>query len=69
MGVPQPDLSVRLGTPNACTGCHEGRTDSWAAEKAKADAEAQIAEWMKTAREKQKEKETGKDDQIYFFAN
>jgi predicted CXXCH cytochrome family protein len=22
MGVPRPDLSVALGTPNACTGCH-----------------------------------------------
>ncbi len=20
--VPRPDLSVKLGTPNACTGCH-----------------------------------------------
>jgi len=30
--VPRPDLSVRLGTPNACTGCHTDRDDDWAAE-------------------------------------
>ncbi len=29
--VPRPDLSVRLGTPNACKGCHTDRTDEWAA--------------------------------------
>ncbi len=34
--VPRPDLSVRLGVPNACTGCHTGREDAWAAEQAKA---------------------------------
>ena len=33
--VPRPDLSVRLGTPNACNRCHheEGETTQWAAEK------------------------------------
>ncbi|HSF04812.1 MAG TPA: HEAT repeat domain-containing protein [Methylomirabilota bacterium] len=30
--VPRPDLSVAIGTPNACTGCHADRTASWAAE-------------------------------------
>jgi len=32
--VPRPDLSVRLGTPNACNRCHhtEGETPQWAAE-------------------------------------
>lgn len=30
--VPRPDLSVTLGTPNACTGCHAGRDDAWAAD-------------------------------------
>jgi predicted CXXCH cytochrome family protein len=30
--VPRPDLSERLGTPNACTDCHEGKTARWAAE-------------------------------------
>jgi predicted CXXCH cytochrome family protein len=28
---PRPDLSVRIGTPNACTGCHRDRTPEWAA--------------------------------------
>ena len=30
--IPRPDLSVKLGTPNACTNCHEGKDDAWAAE-------------------------------------
>ena len=30
--VPRPDLSLNIGTPNACTGCHGDRTDRWAAE-------------------------------------
>ena len=30
--VPRPDLSLRLGTPNACTGCHTDRDDDWAAD-------------------------------------
>jgi predicted CXXCH cytochrome family protein len=32
--VPRPDLSVKLGTPNACTNCHTkpGETNEWAAE-------------------------------------
>ena len=29
--VPRPDLSAALGTPNACTGCHDDRDDAWAA--------------------------------------
>jgi predicted CXXCH cytochrome family protein len=28
---PRPDLSVKIGTPNACTGCHRDRTAEWAA--------------------------------------
>ncbi len=28
---PRPDLSVKIGTPNACTGCHRDRTPEWAA--------------------------------------
>jgi Flp pilus assembly protein TadD len=31
--VPRPDLSVRLGTPNACTGCHADKPAEWAAGK------------------------------------
>lgn len=29
--IPRPDLSVALGTPNACSQCHVGRSDQWAA--------------------------------------
>lgn len=29
--VPRPDLSVKLGTPNACNSCHEGSSAGWAA--------------------------------------
>lgn len=35
--VPRPDLSQRLGSPDACTGCHQDRDAAWAAE--------QIAQW------------------------
>lgn len=35
--VPRPDLSVTLGVPNACTGCHANRLVAWAA--------AQVDEW------------------------
>jgi hypothetical protein len=31
MRVPRPDLSVALGTPNACNGCHADRDAAWAA--------------------------------------
>ena len=31
--VPRPDLSAKLGTPNACTGCHAGKPARWAAEQ------------------------------------
>ena len=40
--VPRPDLSVRIGTPNACTRCHADRTNAWAA--------ARVAEWYGTGR-------------------
>jgi tetratricopeptide (TPR) repeat protein len=30
--IPRPDLSVKLGTPNACTGCHTDQTARWAAD-------------------------------------
>jgi hypothetical protein len=29
--VPRPDLSARLGTPNACNDCHADKTAAWAA--------------------------------------
>ncbi|MCX7065571.1 MAG: tetratricopeptide repeat protein, partial [Proteobacteria bacterium] len=31
MRIPRPDLSVTLGTPNACTNCHAKKTAQWAA--------------------------------------
>lgn len=33
--VPRPDLSVLLGVPNACNGCHTDQDATWAAEKVK----------------------------------
>jgi predicted CXXCH cytochrome family protein len=35
--VPRPDLSVKLGTPNACTNCHADKPAQWAADK--------VAQW------------------------
>ncbi len=35
--VPRPDLSVKLGTPNACNGCHADQSAQWAAD--------QVATW------------------------
>jgi len=31
--VPRPDLSAKLATPNACTGCHDGKSSQWATAK------------------------------------
>ncbi len=36
--VPRPDLSVAIGTPNACTGCHQDQPPAWVAE--------QITQWF-----------------------
>jgi len=33
--VPRPDLSLKYGTPNACSGCHEDKDDKWAWEEFK----------------------------------
>jgi len=38
--VPRPDLTGRLGTPNACNGCHADRDAKW--------AEATVVEWYGT---------------------
>jgi hypothetical protein len=35
--VPRPDLSVAIGTPNACSDCHRDRAAAWAAD--------QVAAW------------------------
>ncbi|HEY1434077.1 MAG TPA: tetratricopeptide repeat protein [Thermoanaerobaculia bacterium] len=34
--IPRPDLSAALGTPNACTQCHAGKSDAWAEAAARA---------------------------------
>jgi len=39
---PRPDLSVKIGTPNACTTCHPNRTAEWAA--------AAVVKWYGPAR-------------------
>jgi predicted CXXCH cytochrome family protein len=39
--IPRPDLSVELGTPNACNNCHTGKDARWAA--------AAVARWYGTA--------------------
>ncbi|WP_342714406.1 hypothetical protein AAFG22_11995 [Bradyrhizobium sp. B024] len=31
--IPRPDLSVQLGTPNACNDCHRDRSSAWAAQQ------------------------------------
>lgn len=33
--VPRPQLTVELGTPNACNACHQDRGAAWAAEQAR----------------------------------
>jgi predicted CXXCH cytochrome family protein len=32
--IPRPDLALKLGTPDACTGCHKDKGVRWSAEKA-----------------------------------
>jgi len=43
--VPRPDLSAKLGTPNACTLCHSDQTGQWAAET--------VANWYGPERRKE----------------
>jgi Flp pilus assembly protein TadD len=43
--VPRPDLTVEIGTPNACNACHEKESAGWAA--------AATAKWYGTARRPQ----------------
>lgn len=35
MRIPRPDLSDKLGTPNACIQCHTNKTNTWAASNTK----------------------------------
>ena len=39
--IPRPDLSLTLGSPNACTQCHQDQSDTWAA--------AAIGKWYPTS--------------------
>jgi predicted CXXCH cytochrome family protein len=41
MRIPRPDLSLKLGTPNACNNCHGDRDAAW--------ADKQVREWYGTA--------------------
>jgi tetratricopeptide (TPR) repeat protein len=43
--VPRPDLSAKLGAPNACNGCHAGRSTRWAA--------GTVARWYGPDRQRQ----------------
>jgi len=40
--VPRPDLTLALGTPNACNACHSDESAQWAAER--------VAEWFPRGR-------------------
>jgi tetratricopeptide (TPR) repeat protein len=35
--IPRPDLTIKIGAPNACNGCHADKTPQW--------AEAAVARW------------------------
>ncbi len=43
--IPRPDLTLTIGTPNACTDCHADRSAEWAA--------ASVSEWYGDARMEQ----------------
>ena len=57
--APRPDLSVSIGTPNACTQCHRNKSNAWAAEAAlrwwgdKVRAEPHYGQVIHAAREEQ----------------
>ena len=40
--IPRPDLTIRIGTPNACNQCHENKSAKWAAQT--------VASWYGSAR-------------------
>ena len=56
--IPRPDLSLTLGTPNACNDCHRDKSVRWAADKAAAwygpdrRAEPHYGEAIHAARER-----------------
>ncbi|MFO1322505.1 MAG: tetratricopeptide repeat protein [Burkholderiales bacterium] len=44
--IPRPDLTVAIGTPNACNGCHDKQSPQWAADK--------VAQWYGPNRRQEK---------------
>jgi len=46
--IPRPDLSLAFNTPNACTKCHDDKSDQWANEK--------LTKWHGTPKELSKSK-------------
>src|SRR5437762_2449115 len=40
--IPRPDLSIKIGTPNACNTCHKDKSPQWASEA--------VAKWYGTTR-------------------
>ena len=60
--LPRPDLSIELGVPNACIGCHRQQSHEWAALQIRAHAgrepDAHFASVLASARQgKQQAKE------------
>ena len=47
--VPRPDLSARLGTPNACNDCHADKSAQWAASAVETWHGANRKGWQKYA--------------------
>lgn len=43
--IPRPDLTLKIGTPNACNGCHAGRSPAWAA--------SAVERWQRSGREEE----------------
>ena len=43
--IPRPDLTVALGIPNACTGCHHAQTEGMSAKAAAEWAEKKVRTW------------------------
>ncbi|WP_436716117.1 cytochrome c3 family protein [Roseiconus lacunae] len=61
--IPRPDLSVRLGTPNACSRCHvNDRLDEIAPEHRDEFAAKEYAQWLSAA-EADAEQTIGKNEQ------
>ncbi|KPK52808.1 MAG: hypothetical protein AMS22_08490 [Thiotrichales bacterium SG8_50] len=44
--IPRPDLSTKIGTPNACNECHQDRSSNWAADT--------VARWYGPQRRREK---------------